>query len=393
MNGGDAQAERAVLAEVDDDETLAFLQRMIAASSANPPGDEDGVAKIICEALAAEGISAQLDAVYPGRSNAVASLGPTEGPILLLNGHTDTMPAGTGWSTDPYSGVVRGGRVYGLGACDMKGGLAAMMQALLAVKRARIPLRGSVLLDAVIDEEAFGAGTRRTVESGRRADWAIIGEPTSLAVARIGAGEITFEIVFHGEAAHASMPETGRSAIYDASSFVVAVEQEGVRMAETSNPLIGPATYSVGTINGGLQTSIVPSECVVTVDRRILPGQTLADATAEIDALLDGVRRVRGVTGAVRRTIIAIPPFETPETLSVCQVLHEATGQVTGNAVFGGLRGTTDAATLAGAGIPTVVFGPGSLQNAHRPNEFVPIDELHAASRVLALSIVRLLGA
>jgi acetylornithine deacetylase/succinyl-diaminopimelate desuccinylase family protein len=390
MNGGDAQAERAALAKVDDDETLAFLQRMVAVSSANPPGDEDGVAKLISDVLAAEGIPARLDEVYPRRSNAVASLGPSGGPILLLNGHTDTMPAGTGWNTDPSEGVVRGGRVYGLGVCDMKGGLAAMVQALLAVKRARIPLRGRVLLDAVIDEEAYGAGTRRTLERGLRADWAIICEPTSLLVARIGAGQITFEIVFHGEAAHASMPETGHSAIYDASSFVVAVEKQGVRMAKTLSPLIGPATYSVGTIKGGLQTSIVPSECVVTVDRRILPGQSLADATGDIDALLDGVR---GARGAERRTIIAIPPFETPEAASVCQVLREATRQVTGDSAFGGLRGTTDAATLADAGIPTVVFGPGSLQEAHQPNEFIPIDELNAASRVLTLSIVRLLGA
>lgn len=389
----DTQAEHTALASVDDDETLALLQRMIAASSANPPGDEDDVAKIVCDALSAQGVSAHLDHVYPGRSNAVAGFGPSGGPTLLLNGHTDTMPAGSGWTTDPYEGVVRDGRVYGLGACDMKGGLAAMMQAVLAVKRACIPLRGRVVLDAVIDEEAYGTGTRRTLERGRRADWAIICEPTSLAVARVGSGQITFEIVFRGEAAHASMPETGHSAIYDASAFVVAVEEEGLRMAATSSPLIGPATYSVGTINGGLQTSIVPSECVVTVDRRILPGQSLEDATADMDALLDGVCRVRGSTGAVRRTIIAIPPFETPETLAVCQVLREASRQVTGNSVFGGLRGTTDAATLAGAGIPTVVFGPGSLEDAHRPDEFVPIDELNAASRVLTLSIVRLLGA
>jgi acetylornithine deacetylase len=385
--------EERVLAAVDDAEIVDLLRRLVEAPSANPPGDEGEVVRVLAGVLAADGIEASLEDVHPGRPNLTASLGPTGGPVLLFNGHTDTMPPGEGWTTDPYTAVVRDGRLYGLGACDMKAGVAAMTLAVLAVRRAGVQLRGQVVLDAVVDEEATGAGTKHTVARGRRADFAVIPEPTGLQLLRLGNGQVNFQVRFHGTAGHGSTPEAGHNAIYDAAAFVSLVEAQCADLAERPYPLIGPASYNIGKIDGGLRTSIIPAECTVGVDRRIVPGQSVAEAIADLDALLEQLAHARPGLRADRTIDIEYEPFEVAETLAACGVLRDATAELTGRTFeFGGLRATTDAVFLAEAGTPTVVFGPGSVEQAHRPDEFVPLDQLYACTRAFALTVVRLLG-
>lgn len=385
--------EQRVVGAIDDEETLDLLCRLVEAPSANPPGDEGDVARVLARVLGRRGIDARLEDVHPGRPNLTAELGPAGGPTLLLNGHTDTMPPGEGWTTDPFEAVVCDGKLFGLGACDMKAGVAAMTEAVLAVKRAGIALHGRVCLDAVVDEEATGAGTKHTVARGRRADFAVIAEPTELQVVRLGNGQVNFNVRFYGRAGHGSTPEAGRNAIYDAAAFVALVEAEATRLARAPYPLIGPASYNIGRIGGGLQTSIIPSECHVGVDRRIVPGQSVHDAIADLDALLERLTAERPGCRAERTIDIEYEPFEVPEDLPGCQALRRAAAEVSGRAIgFSGLRATTDAVYLTEAGTPTVIFGPGSLRQAHQPDEFVSIEQLHQATRAFALTIVRLLG-
>jgi acetylornithine deacetylase len=149
----------------------------------------------------------------------------------------------------------------------------------------------------------------------------------------------------------------------------------------------------VGTIAGGVQTSIVPPSCELTLDRRIIPGQDVAAALADIDALLQRLEMERPGIAAEREAFLAIPPVEVASDVPVCRELERAVAEVTGQAATAtGLRATSDAATFLAAGIPAVVFGPGSLREAHRADESVPLDEVRAASRILALAIVRLLA-
>lgn len=385
--------EERVVGAIDEGETLDLLRGLVEAPSANPPGNEGDVARVLARALERGGVDALLEDVHPGRPNLAAELGPAGGPTLLLNGHTDTMPPGEGWTTDPFEAVVHDGKLFGLGACDMKAGVAAMTEAVLAVKRSGISLHGRVYLDAVVDEEATGAGTKHTVARGRRADFAVIAEPTELQVLRLGNGQVNFHVTFYGRAGHGSTPEAGRNAIYDAAAFVALVEAEATRLAGAPYPLIGPATYNVGRIWGGLQTSIIPSECHVGVDRRIVPGQTVRDAIADIDGLLQRLMAERPGCRAERTIDIEYEPFEVSEGLPGCQALRRAATEVSGHAIgFSGLRATTDAVYLTEAGTPTVVFGPGSLRQAHQPDEFVSIEQLHQATRAFALTIVRLLA-
>ena len=382
-----------MLDAVDDARTLDLLRRLVETPSANPPGNEADVAGVLADAFEREGIAARLEEVRSGRPNVSAELGPAGGPTLLLNGHTDTMPPGEGWTSDPYAAVVTDGRLYGLGACDMKAGLAAMTEAVIAVRRSCIPLRGGVYLDAVVDEEATGSGTKHTVAGGRRADFAIVAEPTGLEVLRLGNGQVNFQVRFHGTAGHGSTPESGHNAIYDAAALVALLEAEAARLASEPYPLIGPATYNVGRIDGGLRTSIVPAECVVGVDRRIVPGQNVREAVADLDAVLARLAADRPGCRTERTIDIEYEAFEVPEDLPGCRVLRAAAEEASGRTIgFGGLRATTDAVFLAEGGTPTVVFGPGSIEQAHGPDEFVPIDELHQCVRALALTIVRLLA-
>jgi acetylornithine deacetylase/succinyl-diaminopimelate desuccinylase family protein len=393
MSGPPPGVERDVLAAVDDEATAALLARLVEVPSENPPGDEGDLVAELERELRSEGIDPILDEVLPGRPNLEAHLGDGDGPVLLLNGHTDTMPAGDGWSVPPHGAAIRDGRLYGVGSCDMKAGLASMVAAMRAVKRTAVRLRGRVILDAVVDEEARGSGTKRTVARGRRADWAIIAEPTGLEIAPLGNGQINVEMVFHGRAGHGSTPELGHNAIYDAAAFIAEVEAENARLSAHPHPLIGPASYSVGRTDGGLRTSIIPSSCRVGVDRRLLPGQTLGDAQTDLERLLDRALAGRPDARAEWTVTVEYPPFEVPRTLPVFRTLVGAVQDVTGEeAVVRGLRATTDAAFLAAGGIPAVVFGPGNLQQAHGPDEYVELEQVHAATRTFALTIVRLIA-
>jgi acetylornithine deacetylase len=388
------EVDAALLAAIDDDETIALLREFISIGTENPPGDESRLARLLALRLGDAGIETELHEVAPGRENLVAYMGPTGGPVLLLNAHTDTMPAGPGWSSPPQAPVVRRGRLYGRGACDVKGGLAACVEVFLALKRAHIALAGQLVLDAVVDEEAGGTGTRFAIGSGRRADAAIVLEPTDLKVVNAGNGQVNFEVEFEGVAAHGSSPEAGHSAIADAAAFVSLVEDEARRLVQQPHPSTGPGSYNVGTICGGVQTSIVPARCRLTVDRRITPGQSVDGAVADLDLLLDTLRATRPGVKARRNVLIAVPSLDIPANdLIVATAVRAATDCGVANAGPGGLRATSDAAQLIAVGVPSIVFGPGSISDsAHRPDEYVPVGELHLSSRILGLAAVRFLG-
>jgi acetylornithine deacetylase/succinyl-diaminopimelate desuccinylase family protein len=377
---------------IDPDRLESLLKRLVAADSTNPPGAEASTVAELAVHLRRHGLHVDFEYVLPGRPNLTCSLGDGRGPTLLLNAHTDTMPAGPGWSRPPFSAVVDGGVLYGRGACDTKGGLAAMAEALVALFVSGAKLRGRVILDAVIDEEAGARGTLATIAAGRTADWAIVAEPTDLVIARVGNGQMDAEITVRGQAAHGSTPDEGRSAIADAAALVMEFEAAHERLRSIAHPLLGPASYSVGTIRGGVQASIVAAECRFELDRRILPGSSVEAATAEIDAVIAAVRAARPGLDVSRVITLAIPPVEASAESPVCLALAAGLASVGAPATVGGLRATSDAAWLAEAGIPTVVFGPGSLDHAHRPDERVALADVELAAGALVATIVALVG-
>jgi acetylornithine deacetylase len=385
------------LAAVDADDLVRLTGDLVRFPSVTPPGTEEAIAGFLAERFRSRGLVAELQEVAPGRFNAIGRLGPAGGrPHLVLNGHLDVMPAGDGWSLPPFEPTLREGRLYGRGSADMKGGLAALICAVDAVAAARVPLTGTITLAAVADEEGYQAGTRRFVESAGPADFGIVAEPTSLRPATAQKGDVYLEVTTRGRSAHASVPEAGHNAIEDMGLILAGLEELRVAFGRRSaHPLLGRPTLSVGTISGGTVTPVVPDHCRITIDRRVLPGEDMSALAGEVEELIARLRASHPRLDATVRVLWAFPPSEIAADDPVVHAVQEATRQVAGiwPAPFG-LTGTTDANLMIDpGGISTVIFGPGDLAVCHRPNEFVPIDELVAACKIYVGAILRLLGA
>ena len=386
-----------VLDRIDTEAMLSLAQALIRIPSVNPPGGEAGVAEWLGKYLTHAGLAVEVGDVLPGRPNvlATAEFGPG-GPTLLLNGHTDVVAVGEGWDGDPFSGIVRDGKLYGRGAADMKGPLAAMIEALLAVKRSGLLHQGRVVVTAVIGEEYGGLGTKDLVRRGLKADHAIVGAPNELLPVIAHKGTVRFAITVDGRAAHGSVPEAGLNAIYKTASLVSRLERLHQRLtARPPHPLVGSPSLNVGTISGGSGTCIVPAQCRITIDRRVLPGEPAERAGAEIEEVLD---ELRGEDPSFRGRLIlqnVAPAMEIARDRPVVAAIRRATQAVLGrDPGVHGWTATADSNMLVNdLGIPTVIFGPGSIrQVAHQANEHVPVAELDAATRIYALLIADLLG-
>jgi acetylornithine deacetylase len=329
----------------------------------------------------------------PGRPNLVCRWGADDGPTLLLTGHSDTVPIGNGWSRDPFGAAVEDGRLYGRGSCDMKAGLAGMAVAMVAIKRAVANPKGSVVFAACVDEEVNGIGTQAAIRDGLRADWAVIGEPTELQPIRACRGNCYFEVEIGGRAAHAGSPEKGVNAIYGAMQAIAATRRHGEELAAHRHPLLGIPTVSVGTIAGGSGVSVVPDQCRFWVDRRLLPGETGAQALADFRA---AVQRHMPSSNELRRQEwlrMELPPSEVDDDIP---------GGRAGDG-GGGQRRTPPARRrverrqrqrLPDArrrNVDRAVRPSGIVNQAHRADESVPLDEVIAAARAYLTMAARTL--
>jgi acetylornithine deacetylase/succinyl-diaminopimelate desuccinylase family protein len=389
---GSSACSTDVLAAIAEAETLDLLRALIRVPSENPPGEEEAIARTLVSYFEDNGVPVRLREVRPGRPNVVAEVGSGDGSTLVFNGHLDTVPVGEGWTVDPFAGEVRDGRVYGRGACDMLGGVAAMCSAAVALKRCGLPVGGRLVVHAVVDEEVDAIGSQLAAEEVD-ADWVIVAEPTGGKVYAFGKGQVNVEVTFKGRAAHSSVPEVGHNAIQDAAAFVMLVEREHHRLAAAAaDAHVGPATFSTGVIRGGLTGSIVPAECTVVVDRRVLPLETLDEGLAHCERLLDRLRESRpGVDATIRPTLL-FPPFPPSSDDTLARVVQAAIRELdAGSGEITGFAAATDAAWYARRGFATVICGPGDGSTIHQPDESIAVHDLHQGTRVLALVAARLL--
>ena len=391
-------AERDVLDRIDVDDVAALTSALVAAPGENPPGGEAETARVLADACRDRGLDVDLETVEADRPNVSATLRGGSEPGLLLLGHTDVVPIGDGWTVDPIGGSVRDGRLYGRGSTDMKGGLAASVVAMAALRSAGVSLSGPVEFAAVVDEEETGKGIRHYIESGRGSGFGgcSVAEPTDLQpiIAARGDSYITIDVT--GKAAHSGNPADGVNAIYGAAAIVAELEAWHAEMASSdAHPLVGPPTWNVGQVHGGLGTSTVPAECRLVVDRRLLPSEegapVLADTRKRIESLgLDA----RGLGVEIAMTM-EMPGFETPADHSFVSAVDGALGAAGGPGMpLAGWTAACDGGFIARAyGMPVVVLGPGSVgTQAHQPDESVGLDELVVAARTYALAAMRLLG-
>jgi succinyl-diaminopimelate desuccinylase len=414
-----------ILAEVDRaaDEIVQFTVDLVRIPTINPPGDEyETCARFLGDHLRQRQFDVEYivadsrpehTARHP-RVNVVASRRGGGGPVVHLNGHIDVVPPGDGWTLDPFAGVVRDGRIFGRGVCDMKAGLAAAVYAAEAIARAGVTLPGTLEISGTVDEESGGfAGVAWLAEQGRiakaRTDYVIIPEPLNVDRISVGhRGVYWFELTLVGRMAHGSMPFLGVSAIDGMTEVLSAIRRElepALAGRLTSMPVVPEAarhaTINVNAIEGGqpiagIQTPCVADRCRAIFDRRFLIEETFGRAKAEIDALVKrALSRVPGVEHELR-DLMVVEPVQTPRDSPVVSAVERAIGRVLDRqATLVASPGTYDHKHVARiAGIPhCIAYGPGELELAHQPDESCRIDDLVNATKVLALATLDLMGA
>jgi acetylornithine deacetylase/succinyl-diaminopimelate desuccinylase len=389
--------------DIERADPVALMSRLVRIPShPGVPQQEAGVAEALAEYLGAGGLQPRLEAVADGRPNLLCSLaGGESGRHLLLCGHTDTVPLNQDEPGVGFSGEVREGRVHGRGSVDMKGALAAMATALVGLHRTGVLGAGRVTLAAIIDEEMESLGAEALVRSGFVADGAIVGEPTRNRICIGHKGLEWLEFVFHGKAAHGGTPEAGLNAIDAAADFLYRVRTQLLpRFTERADPLLGPPTLNFGTIQGGDQPSTVAASCVLTADRRSLPGEDFASMRAELEELLGQVAaRMPGLHTELRRVPGGMATMEhlaleTTATEPIAAAAAVARRNVCGAPDdFGAFPAWTDGALLAGfGGIPTIIMGPGDLALAHSPRESIEVEQVLEAARLYAVAALEFCG-
>ncbi|MGD8277287.1 MAG: ArgE/DapE family deacylase [Gemmatimonadota bacterium] len=374
-------------------DTLRTLVRINSVNPALDPGGpgEAEIAAWLAARLRALGLKVAVHEPAAGRPSVVGRLrGRGGGRSLMLNAHTDTV--GVTGMADPFAATIRDGRLYGRGAYDMKGSLAACIGAAEALVRGGIRLQGDLLLAAVADEEHASLGT---CDVARRytVDGAIVTEPTGLDLCVAHKGFAWFEVVTRGRAAHGSRPELGIDANVRMGRVLARIERLASDLeTREPHPLLGRGSIHAATLVGGTGLSTYAAECRLGIERRTLPGDTDAGVESEIRGLLDGLAAEDPSFQATMRVLLTRPPFETRAGSALAAVVTEAIRTVDGTAPR--VRGDTpwmDSAVLAEAGADTVVFGPDGA-GAHAVEEWVDLDSVMRAARVLADAAVAWCG-
>lgn len=378
------------------DDVTELLSQLVQVDTTNPPGNERAAAEVLARWLAerVDGIDVEIDAFAKGRANLLARVeGTRAGPALMLNTHFDVVPAAGEWRHPPFSGAIADGFVYGRGAADAKGSLAVMAAALVRAARRRGVWCGSLTLAAVADEEVGSAGARRLLDHVHP-DGAIVGEPTGLRLMTAHKGSFRPVVRITGRAAHAAQPEGGINAAVGAGHLLVELEELAQSLKAHRHVLLGTPTLVPTLVSGGEAPNAVPARCEVTIDRRLLPGETEADAQAEIATFLERFRaRHPQFEVAIAHCLPTTGgPSETALDHPFVEACLEGLARAGQTTQPGGLLVNCDMTHFRAHGVPTVVYGPGRPEVMHTKDECVAVAELEAALQGLESMIDVLLA-
>jgi succinyl-diaminopimelate desuccinylase len=388
---------------IRDDQVISLLGDLVRINSENPPGNESRIAAFIGGFLGDLGIEVSCHEPERNRTSVVGRLkGGKEGPRLILNGHIDTKPAvppyptDERWSTDPFVPTVVNGLLYGVGSCDMKGGIAAVMSALKALaEQDRGTLAGEVIFQAAADEEGGSAlGTEHLLSEGVTGDLAIVAEATSMRLCPAELGALWLTIHVKGERGHASMPWSKVNAIDKAIEVTGALKEYIRSKRERVRHPYFPRhpSLNLGALSGGFHPGVIPDGCSLTFDIRLLPGETRQSVRQEVE---DYFANLAQRDPQLRLSYEyfksgGADPSEIDAHHSLVRAVAESYRRVTGaGAEISGFIGFSDAGLLVNRGkIPTVIFGPGNVEQAHAINEYVNLKDVCTAARVY-LHVVR----
>jgi acetylornithine deacetylase/succinyl-diaminopimelate desuccinylase family protein len=388
-------AEKELTMEMSPDPVglIDTLARLVAANTENPPGREIEAARYLADRLAGFGLAVEMRDIADERPNVVARLGNGPGPVFAFNSHMDVVPAGSGWTSDPFTLRRDAGRLFGRGACDAKGSIAAMLEAIRMLCALRDRWSGTLLAVFVVDEEVASRGARAFVRDRPQVDLCVVGEPTSNMVVVAHKGSMRPVVRVTGVPAHSASPDKGDNALYKAASLLLMIEKRHRMLAAGSHPLLGSPSLTVTRIHGGHADNVVPDSCELLLDRRMLPGESEDDVRIQFEKLLAEAKALHGVdaeiveyratTGGATET-----RADHPVVLSAVKSAHR---HGVHDDTLHGLQGACDLVHFRSIGAQGIVLGPGALDVAHKPDEFVREDELVASSLIYRDTVLELL--
>jgi succinyl-diaminopimelate desuccinylase len=378
-----------VLNMVDADLAMQLTREFVRVQTTNPPGNELRLAELLLARGSALGLDGELQPVDDDRANVILRLpGGGDGPRLMYCGHLDTVQLGdAAWAGDPFGADVDGGRLYGRGSCDMKGGLAAMITGMAALAAAGVRLPGELVLAAVVGEEVDCRGSRHLLEQGGMdgVGGLVIAEPTGLDVVPAHKGAIRAQVTAYGKPAHGAMPELGVNAITHMLEFLRRLD--GLDLSHVAHPHLAAPTVSVNRIDGGVQPNIVADRCRVDIDVRTVPGQDHARIIADIERMAAAVQDATAGLRVEAVVLQDVPSVETPDDAPLVLATRTAAERsLDRSAKIRGVQFFSDGSVLQPAtGVPTVLFGPGDERVAHQTDEYVETQAISDAARVFAV--------
>jgi acetylornithine deacetylase/succinyl-diaminopimelate desuccinylase family protein len=387
-----------IISKISREKVVMLTKKFVQFDTQNPPGKEKELAQYVEEYLRSLGLKTELLDFLPNRPNLFAEYKVNDkGKKFLFDGHLDTVPVGNSslWTVDPFSGTLKEGKIFGRGAADMKGSIAAFVHALETLIDSGVELNGSVHMLLTSDEEISGLGTREFLKKGYSADASIVGEPSCLEVNVAHKGVARWRLKTLGKSTHASTPEEGVNAIYKMAKVLNELEKlaKSYSISSRQHPLLGRPTLNVGTIVGGTKDNIVPDFCEITIDRRLLPGDRVEEVEREFNQLLSRLASDDPSLKFELKLYHSHNPAETPPNHPFVILANLCVEKVLGERrPVKGFQATTEMSHLVEAGIPSIILGAGDIKVAHTVDEYVLVDELVNCAKIYALILLKYLG-
>jgi succinyl-diaminopimelate desuccinylase len=378
----------------DYSEISTLLGELIAIESVNMDykGSTNGEAKIsdyVYKYLKTLGVNCAKEEVLPNRHNVICYIEGKDKRGICFESHMDTVSINN-MTIEPLNPVIKEGKMFGRGSADCKGSLAAMMYAIKILIKNNLKPSTNLYFVASVDEEYNHRGVDHFLKKGINLQGAVVGEPTQLDAITACKGVVRWEISTNGKAGHSSRPEKGQNAIYDMMDLIYTIKNDLIPSYQNiEHHLLGSPTMSVGCINGGTAVNIIPDRCSIEVDRRLLPGETSDSAKREILELINKLKEKNkildiDISDPTAETI----PMDTNINEKIVKASMESCKKITGKSKMKGVCFGCDASSFTGAGIPSIVSGPGDILQAHTENEFIDLKEVCQAAEIYSQTCI-----
>ena len=376
-----------IKSKIKEEEITNLAQELIKI-----PSDETAGEKEVCEYLESYlkslGMKVRWQEVLPNRPNIIAEvIGDEVGKSIMFNGHVDTVPVGDikKWSMDPYSAIIKDNKLFGRGSTDMKGAIASMIIAMKFIMNNVEKFNGKIIFTGVMAEETTGLGTQKIVEENIKADMAVVGEPSDEKIYRAHKGTMWFNLSTYGKLEHSSESNSeSNNAIINMMKLIMEINEISKELETIENNLVGHPSINIGLIDGGTKQNMIADSCRISIDRRTLPEEKTEEVLDKLRIRLDGLRSLDDRLTFDLEIDTIREAVEVAESEQIVQEVKNALNKVINkNPTISGMKATTDMSILVNQGnIPSVIYGPGFIKQAHTVDEFIEVKRLVESSQV-----------